>query len=108
MNTREFYKWFTDFCYEKGWYTDGEDHLLNDCPQEVQDYHINLIFELFALFLCSAPLEEKEKMNSTFVEIDFHGANCRAYLRNLINGFMSFMNKELPYDNAGNPKEKLY
>lgn len=89
-----FTKWFFTFLTEKGIYQDESSDLLfgdksDFLPNQQDAQEKNFIqLDYFLEFMGKVPPEYTDKIKSNFVMLDFHNADCKDYLKHLINGMM--------------------
>ena len=99
----KFTEWFLTFLTEKGIYQDKDSDLLFGEPkdflpnqQDAQDKNY-IQLDYFLEFLEQLPPKITDVIKNNFVTLDFHNADCKDYLKHLINGMFVQMGYEPVY-----------
>jgi hypothetical protein len=99
----KFTKWLFTFLTEKGIYQDENSDLLfgesTDFLPEQQDAQDKNFIQLdfFLEFMEQLPAGIQNSIKTNFVKLDFHNADCRDYLKHLINGMFKAQGHEPVY-----------
>lgn len=99
----KFTNWLFTFLTEKGIYQNMDSDLLFGEPtdflpeqQDAQDKNF-IQLDYFMEFMGNIPAEIQNSIKTNFVKLDFHNADCRDYLKHLINGMFKATGHEPVY-----------